>query len=41
MNIHLDNLKVGTYREVTPKEMKELLELIKDSSSETVREVHE
>ena len=41
MNIHLDNLKVGTYREVTPKEMKELLELIKNSSSETVREVHE
>lgn len=41
MNIHLDNLKVGTYREVTPREMKELLELIKDSSSETVRNVHE
>ena len=41
MNIHLDGLKVGTYREVTPREMKELLELIKDSSSETVREVHE
>ena len=41
MNIHLDDLKVGTYREVTPKEMKTLLELIKDSSSETVRDVHE
>ena len=41
MNIHLNDLKVGTYREVTPKEMKELLEMIKDSSSETVREVHE
>ena len=37
MNIHLDDLKVGAYREVTPKEMKQLLELIKDSSSETVR----
>lgn len=41
MNIYLDNLKAGAYREVTPGEMKELLELIKDSSSETVREVHE
>ena len=41
MNIHLGDLKVGTYREVKPREMKELLELIKDSSSETVREVHE
>jgi 16S rRNA U516 pseudouridylate synthase RsuA-like enzyme len=41
MNIHLDDLKVGTYREVTPKEMKTLLELIKDSSSETVRNIHE
>lgn len=41
MNIHLGDLKVGTYREVTPKEMKELLEMIKDSSSETVRKVHE
>ena len=41
MNIYLDNLKVGTYREVTPREMKELLEMIKDSSSETVREIHE
>ena len=41
MNIHLDGLKLGEYREVTPKEMKELLELIKDSSSETVRKIHE
>ena len=41
MNIHLDNLKAGAYREVSPREMKELLELIKNSSSETVREVHE
>ena len=41
MNIHLDGLKVVTYREVTPREMIELLDLIKDSSSETVREVHE
>jgi 23S rRNA pseudouridine2604 synthase len=37
MNIHLDGLKEGAYREVTPKEMKELLEMIKDSSSETVK----
>ena len=41
MNIHLNDLKVGTYREVSPGEMKELLELIKNSSSETVREIHE
>ena len=41
MNIRLDDLKVGAYREVSPREMKELLELIKDSSSETVREIHE
>ncbi len=41
LNIRLDDLKVGAYREVTPKEMKELLELLKDSSSETVRNVHE
>ena len=41
MNIYLDDLKLGAYREVTPKEMKELLELIKDSSSETVRNNHE
>ena len=41
MNIHLDGLKVGTYREVTPREMKELLELIKVSSCETVWEVLE
>ena len=41
LNIRLDGLKTGAYREVTPKEMKELLELLKDSSSETVRNVHE
>lgn len=41
MNIHLADLKLGAYREVTSKEMKELLELIKDSSSETVRKIHE
>ena len=41
MNIHLDNLKEGAYREIGPREMKELLEMIKDSSSETVREFHE
>lgn len=41
MNIYLDGLKLGTYREVTPKEMKELLEMLKDSSSETVRNIHE
>lgn len=41
MNIHLDHLKPGAYREVSPGEMKELLELIKDSSGETVRNVHE
>lgn len=41
MNIHLADLKLGVYREVTSKEMKELLELIKDSSSETVRKIHE
>ncbi len=40
MNIHLDDLKSGAYREVTPKEMKILLEMIKDSSGETVREIH-
>lgn len=41
MNVKLGDLKPGAYREATPKEMKELLELIKDSSSETVRYVHE
>lgn len=41
LNIRLDGLKTGAYREITPKEKKELLELIKDSSSETVRNVHE
>ncbi len=41
MNIMLGDLKLGEHREVTPKEMKELQELIKDSSSETVRKIHE
>ena len=41
MNIHLDDLKEGACREVGPREMKELLEMLKDSSSETVREFHE
>lgn len=41
MNIHLGDLKMGAYREVDPKEMKELLDMIKDSSSETVRERYE
>lgn len=41
MNIHLGDLKEGAYREVGQKEMKELLEMIKDSSSETVRDFHE
>lgn len=41
MNIHLDDLKVGTYREVTDQEMKELQEMIRFSSGETVRKVYE
>jgi len=41
MNIYLGDLKTGAYREVTPGEMKELLEMIKDSSSETVRRIDE
>lgn len=41
MNILLGNLKPGEYRDVTPKEMTELLEMIKDSSSETVRKEYE
>lgn len=41
MNFHLDGLKEGAYREATAEEMKELMELIKDSSGETVREWHE
>lgn len=41
MNILLGDLKMGAYREVTPKEMKELLEMIKDSSGETVRNKNE
>lgn len=41
MNISLGDLKSGACREITGKEMKTLLELIKDSSNETVREIHE
>lgn len=41
LNLCLGDLKPGAYREVTPEEMKELLELLKGSSSETVREIHE
>ena len=41
MNIRLGALKTGAYREVTPEEMKELLEMIKNSSSETVKENYE
>lgn len=37
MNIQLGNLKLGEYRKVTDEEIKELYELIKDSSNETVR----
>ena len=38
MNIELGNLKSGEYRKVTDAEIKELYELIKDSSNETVIE---
>lgn len=38
MNIELGNLKSGEYRKVTDEEIKELYELIKDSSNETVIE---
>lgn len=41
MNISLGDLKSGAYREITGREMKDLQELIKDSSNETVREIHE
>ena len=37
MNITLGDLKPGQYRKVTEEEMQELMELIKDSSNETVR----
>lgn len=37
MNIELGNLKPGEYRKLTDAELNELYELIKDSSSETVR----
>ena len=36
MNIRLGNLKEGSYRKVTDQEWRELEELIKDSSNETV-----
>lgn len=36
MNIKLGNLKPGEYRKVTDDEIRELYELIKDSSNETV-----
>ena len=36
MNIRLGNLKEGSYRKVTEQEWRELEELIKDSSNETV-----
>ena len=36
MNIKLGNLKPGEYRKVTEEEIKELYDLIKDSSNETV-----
>ncbi len=38
MNIELGNLKPGEYRKVTEEEMRELSDLIKDSSNETVIE---
>lgn len=38
MNIELGNLKSGEYRKVTDDEIRELYELIKDSSNETVIE---
>ena len=38
MNIQLGSLKPGEYREVTDDEIRELYELIKDSSNETVIE---
>ena len=36
MNIELGDLKAGTYREVTAQEYEKLMQLIKDSSNETV-----
>ena len=36
MNIELGDLPVGTYRDVTTEEYRQLLSLIKDSSNETV-----
>lgn len=40
MNILLGDLKIGTYREVSREEMNRLQEMIRYSSSETVRENH-
>lgn len=37
MNIKLGDIKSGEYRELTPKEMAELMRLTKDSSSKTVK----
>ena len=36
MNIELGDLPVGTYRDVTPEEYRQLLSLMKDSSNEMV-----
>lgn len=36
MNIHLGNLKPGEYRQVSTKEIEELMDMIRDSSNETV-----
>lgn len=36
MNIHLGSLKPGEYREVTKEEIRQLYEMIKDSSNETI-----
>ena len=36
MNIELGDLPVGTYRDVTTEEYRQLLSLMKDSSNETV-----
>lgn len=41
MNFELGNLKEGAYREATAEEMNELTALIRDSSSETVRKLHD
>ena len=36
MNIRLGHLKSGTWRNLTPKELEELREMISDSSSEPI-----